>query len=247
MSKQQKVSQYQQMFSGVIGQEYEMLKLICPLATEMSRLVGEAVEAYCIENGSKQTVVELGGGTGITTLSVLLASDALEIVSVDSEPTMQKQAISSLQKWQQQGRLTFSSDDALTALKAMDSNSVDIVASAYTIHNFLECYRLQVLAEIYRVLKPAGLFVNGDRYGLDDISKHTKTIQQEVAGYFKVLSKLNKFDVLEHWIIHLFNDESENHVMRESLALKQMQDVGFTGIELSNRLEVNALLQARKA
>lgn len=44
MSKEnQKTKSYGDMFSGVIGQEYEMLKLICPLATEMSRLVGTAV------------------------------------------------------------------------------------------------------------------------------------------------------------------------------------------------------------
>ena len=52
------------MFSGIIGQEYEMLKLICPLSTEMSRLVGVAVKDYCKENTNQISVVELGGGTG---------------------------------------------------------------------------------------------------------------------------------------------------------------------------------------
>ena len=27
---------------------------------------------------------------------------------------------------------------------------------------------------------------------------------------------------MEHWIVHLFNDESENHVMRESLTIQQI-------------------------
>ncbi len=39
-------SQYDAMFSGVIGQDYDTLNLICPLATEMSRLVGIAVSDY---------------------------------------------------------------------------------------------------------------------------------------------------------------------------------------------------------
>lgn len=146
-----------------------------------------------------------------------------------------------------EGRLNFSADDALTALKGLNSNSVDVIASAYTLHNFEHEYRKQVLREVYRVLKHNGQLINGDRYALDDISEHTRMIQQEIAAYFKVLTELNKLAVLEHWIIHLFNDESENHVMRESVALQQLNTLGFSDITLSNRLEVNALLTATKA
>ncbi len=238
---------YDDMFSGVIGQEYQMLKLICPLATEMSRLVGQAVSEYSKINNRPLTVFELGGGTGITTLSVLLANKDLTIVSVDNEPTMQCQAQRSLNDWVAEGRLSFLAKDALTALKAVESDSLDLVVSAYTVHNFQKSYRKQVHQEIFRVLKKGGQFINGDRYALDDISVHTDMIQQEVAHYFKVLTKLNKLDVLEHWIIHLFNDESENHVMRETITLQQLKSIGFVDIALSDRQEVNALVTADKA
>jgi ubiquinone/menaquinone biosynthesis C-methylase UbiE len=234
------------MFSSVIGQEYQMLNLICPFATEMSRLVGEIVGAYCEKQSTPQTVVELGGGTGITTLAILSAADNPNVLSVDNEPTMQNQAKQSLWDWVAAGRLSFSGEDALAALQALASDSVDILASAYTLHNFHIDYRRQVLAEIYRVLKPGGKFVNGDRYALDDISAHTRSIQREVGGYFKVLTEINRLDLLEHWIVHLFNDESENHVMRESVALAQMAEAGFREIDLQQRLEVNALVTAVK-
>ncbi|WKJ89506.1 class I SAM-dependent methyltransferase [Methylomonas montana] len=234
------------MFSGVIGQEYQMLKLICPLATEMSRLVGVEVGTYCQAQQSPQTVVELGGGTGITTLSILSAADHLSLLSVDNEPAMQNQAKQSLQDWVAAGRLNFSGDDALSALRALANDSVDMVASAYTMHNFQNDYRRQVYAEIYRVLKPGGKFVNGDRYALDDMSAHTRSTQREVGGYFKVLTEINRLDLLEHWIIHLFNDESENHIMREATALGQLADAGFRQIELKQRMEVNALVTAVK-
>lgn len=239
-------SQYDAMFSGVIGQDYELLNLICPLATQMSRLVGVAVSDYCGDATDSLAAVELGGGTGITTLSLLTASDKLNILSIDNEPVMQEQAKKHLHKWAAEGRLAFCGDDALTALRNIANASVDIVASAYTLHNFLDSYRKEVIIEIFRVLKPGGQFINGDRYGLDDISKHTRTVQNEISGYFKVLTQLNKLDVLEHWIIHLFNDESENHVMRESVALDQLHEAGFFDIKLSHRLEVNALVTAIK-
>ena len=239
-------SQYDAMFSGVIGQDYDTLNLICPLATEMSRLVGIAVSGHAAKTTGNLNVVELGGGTGITTLSLLTASDKLSILSIDNEPVMQGQAKKHLGKWITEGKLTFSGDDALTALKNIAADSVDIVASAYTLHNFLDSYRKEVMQQIFRILKPGGQFINGDRYGLDDISKHTRTIQEEVSGYFKVLTRINKLDVLEHWIVHLFNDESENHVMRETAALDQLRDAGFSEIKLAHRLEVNALVTAVK-
>ena len=236
---------YDAMFSTVIGKEYDMLKLICPAATEMSRLVGESVSA---SNNKSEIlhVVELGGGTGITTLASLSAKNNLHILSVDNEPTMQQQAKLSLQQWVDSGCLSFSAEDALTALQGLEDSSVDIVASAYTLHNFLHSYRQQVLKEIFRVLKPDGEFINGDRYGLDDIRQHTHTIQAEVSEWFKVLTPINRNDLLEQWLVHLFNDESEDHVMRESVALQQLQESGFIDIKLSHRNAVNALVTAIK-
>jgi ubiquinone/menaquinone biosynthesis C-methylase UbiE len=239
-------SRYDAMFSGVIGQDYDLLNLICPIATEMSRLVGIAASKCAAQATENLTVVELGGGTGITTLALLTASDKFNILSIDNEPVMQEQAKKHLHEWVAKSKLAFCGDDALTALTNIASDSVDIVASAYTLHNFLDTYRQEVIKEIFRILKPGGQFINGDRYGLDDVANHTHTIQQEVIGYFKILTQINKLDVLEHWIVHLFSDESENHVMRESVALEQLRETGFLNITLSHRLKVNALVTATK-
>lgn len=235
------------MFSGVIGQEYQTLKLICPLAAKMSQLVGDTLEKYvAIRPKRFLSILELGGGTGITTLAILMAGEEVNVVSVDCEATMQNQAKQSLHKWVEQGRLSFDGRDALSVLKNTATASIDSVASAYTLHNFLDQYRAEVITEIYRVLKPGGQFINGDRYGLDDISAHTRMIQKEVSGYFKALIMINKLDVLEHWIVHLFSDESENHVMRESFSLQQLKQAGFKEIDLTHRCEVNALVSAVK-
>jgi tRNA (cmo5U34)-methyltransferase len=240
-----KPENYEAMFAGVIGKDYEMLRLVCPSAAEMSRLVGSELSKVP-NSGQILNVVELGGGTGITTLALLTAQDDLQILSVDNEPTMQNQAKQALKNWHEQGILRFSSLDALSALQQIEAASVDVVASAYTLHNFLDSYRAEVILEIYRVLKSGGRFMNGDRYALDNISQHTLMIQQEVAGYFKVFTEINRLDLLEHWIVHLFSDESANHVMRESIALQQLKAAGFSEIQLTHRKEVNALVTALK-
>lgn len=229
-----------ELFSNVIVEDYEMLKLISPLSVEMSRLVGVSVGQH---KDAKQ-ILELGTGTGITTLALLTANENAHIITVDNQADMHEKAAKNLNAWHH--RLTFVCTDALTALQTMDSNSVDIIASAYTVHNFLHDYREQVIQEIFRVLKPNGQFINGDRYALNDVSEHTRLIQQEVSNYFKILIQLNKLDLLEQWIVHLFSDESENHVMREAVALAQLTQAGFEHITLSHRLEVNALVTATK-
>lgn len=229
-----------ELFSNVIVEDYELLKLICPLSVEMSRLVGITVKQY---NDAKQ-IVELGTGTGITTLALLTANENAQIITIDNQADMHQKAQRNLSAWQP--RLDFICQDALSALQAMDSNSVDIIASAYTLHNFLHDYREQVLNEIFRVLKPNGQFINGDRYALNDCNEHTRLTQQEVSHYFKTLIQLNKLDLLEQWIVHLFSDESEHHIMREAVALKQLTQTGFKHITLNHRLEVNALVTATK-
>lgn len=239
------VTAYDAIFSSIIGHEYDTLKLICPAATEMSRLVGEAVKIYSTSTKSLQ-IVELGGGTGITTLAMLSARPNLHVLSIDNEPVMQDQAKKHLQQWIADGHLNFCSDDALTALQNLPENSADIIASAYTLHNFLISYREQVIKEIYRVLKPNGQFINGDRYALNDTRQHTRAVQDEISQYFKVLIPLDRSKVLEQWIVHLFNDESQDHIMRESVALQQLHDFGFSNIKISDRINVNALVKAKK-
>ena len=234
------------MFTGVLGEHYQTIKLICPLAAKMSHLVGDTVRDYVKHYDQELNVVEIGGGTGITTLAILLAIDKGIINSIDNAVTMQKQAQISLKSWAEQGKVNFIENDALKALKAIADNSVDIVASAYTLHNFEQPYRELLISEVFRILKKGGKFINGDRYGLDDISTHTAMIQKEIVHYFKVLTAEKKPELLEHWITHLFSDEAENKVMRETVSIEQLKKIGFVEVKLSQRTEVNALVTAIK-
>ncbi len=235
-------------FAGILGEQYQTLKLICPIITTMSQLVATTVQTYSQQQSTtKLNIVELGGGTGLTTVAILLSQVNGVITSIDSAAAMQQQAQQNLQTWEQEQRLFFIQQDILTALQAMPDNSVDVIASAYTLHNFVNTYRIEVLHECYRVLKSGGQFINGDRYALDDINAHTQAIQIEAENYFKILITAKKLDILQQWILHLFVDESENHVMRESLAINQLQQAGFTNINLSDRIAVNALVTAIKA
>ena len=239
-------SQAEQLFSGLIGAEYDMLKLICPGAADISHRVGQFVARWQPPHAADGPLrcVELGCGTGITTLALLNGRYDLHIHAVDNEPTMLDQARVHLHAWVGGGRLVFEEADALSALQRMPSASVDVVASGYAIHNFLQAYRYEVMREIARVLRPGGVFVNGDRYALDDTLEHTRLTQTEVRHWFKTFTELGRPDLLESWIVHLFSDESEDHIMRLGPSLACLEQLGFTPIGVEFRDGVNTLLTA---
>ncbi|MGZ8219265.1 class I SAM-dependent methyltransferase [Methylomagnum sp.] len=235
------------LFAGPIAEDYEMLQMICPAAADMSRQVGEFVAAWNpAVDAETLEVLEIGSGTGITTAHLLQSRPGLRLTGIDNAPAMLSQARRNLAPVLETGRAHLLEIDALSHLREIPADSVDIVASAYTLHNFLDGYRSQVLAEIFRVLKPGGVFVNGDRYALDNSVAHLKLTQAEVREYFRVFIGLNRADLLEQWIVHLFSDESPDHIMRLAPALELMGRIGFQPVEVHSRAGVNALLSGVK-
>ncbi len=234
----------ERLFSGPIAAEYEVLQLICPAAAEISRRVGECLAG--LQLGQSPKVLEIGCGTGITTLSLLHARDDINITALDNEPAMLKQAKDNLAHWLEQGRVELVETDALSGLQALPDASVDAIATGYAVHNFLQDYRRRVLEEVHRVLRPGGAFINGDRYALDDSVAHTRLTQQEVRHWFEAFTAIGRQDLLEQWVIHLFSDESEDHIMRLGPALASMKQIGFDPVEIRFRDGVNTLMIAFK-
>ena len=235
------------LFEGPIAKEYELLHLICPAATDISRRVGEFVgNSLAMNTSGKVKMLEIGCGTGITTKRLLHYCSDADLICIDNAPDMLKQAAINLKAELSANKLTLLEIDALSYLQATASASLDRVVSAYTIHNFLDDYRLQVLAEIYRVLKPGGLFVNGDRYAEDNCREHLKLVQAEVREYCRVFAEIQRPDMLAEWIVHLFSDESPDHIMRLKPAIQSMEDLGFKSITQHFRQGVNALVSAVK-
>lgn len=226
-----------------------MLDLICPAAAAMSQRVGSFVAglpADAAKRPASLSVFEIGCGTGVTTRALLQSRSDLTILAADNEPAMLDQARRSLSEPVEQGHVRLIEADALSALRDLPAGSQDVVASAYAVHNFLDTYRTEVLIEIFRVLRPSGLFVNGDRYALDDAAEHTRLTQNEVRHYFKVFSQINRPDLLEQWVLHQFSDESADHIMRLGPSLARMREIGYDPVEVRFREGVNTLLTAVK-
>lgn len=165
---------------------------------------------------------------------------------MDNAPAMLNQARAHLAQEIELGRVKLLETDALTHLQGMADGTLDIVASAYVFHNFLSGYRTQVLTEVLRVLKPGGIFVNGDRYAFDDPAEHLRATQEEVKGWFRQFREMDRLDLLEQWVVHLFSDESPNHVMPLAASCSEMAQLGYANVLIHQRQGVNTLLTGTK-
>ena len=235
------------LFHGAFAEEYHFLMQISPQAAEMSRRVGAYVADWVSPHPcNRLEVLEIGCGTGITTKCLEAGRNDIRIVSMDNAPAMLKQARCHLAREIAEGRVELIETDALSHLQAMPDNTLDVVASAYVFHNFLSGYRRHVLAEVLRVLKPGGVFVNGDRYAFDDPAEHLRSTQNEVKGWFRQFRAMNRLDLLEQWVVHLFSDESPEHIMPLATSRNEMLGLGFDDVRIHHREGVNTLLTGMK-
>ena len=235
--------QDENLFTGPIGREYEMLRLICPNAAPLAGKLGGHLAT--VRPDASLRGFEIGCGTGVSTLALLAKNGGLHLFAIDSSAKMLAQARESLKDWTDAGRVEFVEADALEALRAQGDASFDVVASNYATHNFRDDYRRSVIAETYRVLKPGGLFLNGDRFALDDRAAHLALTQSMLRHWFKTFAALNRYDLLEDWVVHLCSDESPEHVMYFSPALTLLREVGFAP-EVLYREGVDTLVAATK-
>jgi tRNA (cmo5U34)-methyltransferase len=198
----------EQRFSDQIGDEYDLFQLASPHYNELQNSVGEMLKLeFNKSNLTTINVLEIGFGTGLTSKIVLMAYDRIKLKAVDNEPIMQEKATTALSQFDD-GRVELSIQDALEYLKSIPSNSFEAVISAFVIHNFQRDYRAEVIKEIYRILKPRGIFINADKIGASDPAEHSRNVEWQMKQ-FDVFEKIGKPELKKEWVEHYQEDEKQ--------------------------------------
>ncbi|WP_457619099.1 class I SAM-dependent methyltransferase [Lutibacter sp.] len=234
-------------FHGKAGEEYSLFKLACPHFEELENTLGKIIkEQFQDKNNSEIKVLEIGCGPGFTTLIILDSDKRTKVVAVDNEPVMIEQAKEILKEYTNNNRVQLTECGALEFLKKQSSNSFDVFASGFTLHNFPNDFREQVLAEIHRVLKPEGIFVNADKYALDNESEHKQSLSWQLQQFKEKYSQINRPDLIKEWTNHYLEDNKPEVIMKESEAMKSMNKIGFKEIKIVFREQMEAVLFAKK-
>ncbi|MEA3515216.1 MAG: class I SAM-dependent methyltransferase [Nanoarchaeota archaeon] len=234
-------------FKGNAGTEYGLFKLACPHFQKLENALGKIIKEQFQSNSFEEIkILEIGCGPGYTTLIILDSDNRTRIIAVDNEPVMIKQAKEILNKFIKNNRVELIEYDALKFLKKQSSDSFDVFASGFTLHNFTKDYREKVIKEIYRVLKQGGIFVNADKYALDDKSEHKQSLNWQLQQFKEGYSRINRPDLIEEWTNHYLEDDKPEVIMKESESIKSMSKIGFKNIKLLFRKQMEAILFAKK-
>jgi tRNA (cmo5U34)-methyltransferase len=142
-------------------------------------------------------------------------------------------------------RVELSIQDALENLKSIPSNSFEAVVSAFVIHNFQRDYRAEVIKEIFRILKPQGIFINADKIGASDPLEHNRNVEWQMKQ-FDVFEKIGKPELKKEWVEHYKEDEKPERVLIESDFKEVVNTAGFTSFEIIRRWYDDAVALIRK-
>lgn len=232
-------------FEGVTGgEEYQLFLLSATHIPAMEAAVGNIL-ASRFANSTLESirVLEVGVGTGITTVELLRADSRFAVTGIDFEPKMIEVAS---RNFAGEPRVSLEIAGALEFLQAQPDDSFDALASGFCIHNFQPEYRLDVIREIPRVLKSGGALVNLDKYALDDMVQHYKSLYAQLGTFDVYLTpEVNRPDVYEEWFRHYLEDELVK--ITEGEQIRMLEALGFTGITFRDRFGMDAILEAYAA
>lgn len=232
-------------FAGKIGLGYELFRFTVPYYGELQEQVKIAVrKTFRQKKAEKIQAIEIGFGTGNTTLALLKADPRIHVLALDNEPVMHQQAGKRLKKFIRKKRVLLVNNDALAFLKKTPGQSVDIVASAITIHNFEPKTRHRLLKDVYRCLRPGGLFINSDKYAANNPLEHQASLLWQFEQYMTAFSRIKKPELVLEWIKHDLEDEKI--IPKENESILELKKIGFRKVRKTFRKKIHATITAVK-
>ena len=221
----------------------EVVSLTCPHYDALHNSLAKAFKKHFEKELGLIRVLELGTGTGKTTRTILSCYDRSVVFSVDKNELLLEKARKNLASEIKAGKVKLIPSACLEYLRSAPCNYFDCFASAFTLHNFDESYRSQVIPLIYRALKPGALFVNADKYALDDVDSHKKTLAWQIA---LTEEKLEDKVLREATKEHFLEDDFPKRIMHEGQAKEFMRSLGFANVETTYREKMEAVVVGEK-
>ena len=122
----------------------------------------------------------------------------------------------------------------------------DLFISSFTLHNLKRGYRENLLKEIFRVLKKYGVFINCDKYALDNKNKDKELFDRQIEKIVSLFNKINRPDLKEPLIGHEKQDISDDFIMREGEFIGYANSLGFSNIRTLYRENREAIMVMEK-
>ncbi|HEV7404517.1 MAG TPA: class I SAM-dependent methyltransferase [Chthoniobacteraceae bacterium] len=229
-------------FEGILSRAYD---LVAPAVLGYHAFEDKLAERVATEYVTP-LILDFGVGTGITARALLERNPGCRVLGVDNEAEMIHQALSNLGAEVAMGTVEVHYEDGLEYLSGLADGSIDVVASAFTLHNCLRQYGHAVEEEFFRILRPGGLFINVDKYAADDGREYVRELTEQILRY-DVLKESGGEELRRAWIAHEIEDQMPERIMWARSSLERLGAIGFHDVTLSQRLAQYAIVAGYKS
>lgn len=232
-------------FWGEVGKTYDLITEAIPHYKRMQNKIWKLLKEQLVHNKAKTIpVLELWCGTGYTSKIILDTDPRIKLRAIDNEESMLKQAEEKLAKYVISDRVKFIKWDILEVLLNQRWNKYAAVVSAETIHNIDRSKRSRLYNDILYALDYSWIFINCDKYAIDDEKKHAASLARQIDKFIKMPSDKRSNELKLSWISHYLRDNKKDLIMKEKEAINDLEQEWFLYIQVEFREQMEAILTA---
>ncbi len=191
-------------------------------------------------------VFELGCGTGYTSKIILDADPRIKLRAIDNEEVMLEQAEKNLDKYVKAERVELIKGDLLKDLLNHRTKKYSAVVSAETIHNLDQSKRKWLYNDIFNSPDYKGIFINCDKYAVDNKKKHSACLTRQIDKFLRMPSHAWSDDLKLYWISHYLRDNKNDLIMKEKEAIADLEEEWFLYVQIKYRKQMEAILTAHR-
>lgn len=184
---------------------------------------------------SESRVLELGSGEGDSALPILKRT-GVHIDLLDVSKEMIKISKKNLKAFA--NRTKYICEDAHSYLK--EAESYDIIYSAWTVHNFVQKDKKELLKTIYGGLHKGGAFILMDK--VYPARGGQELLERQNARYKQYLPAAVSRAITGHEV----EDANDTYRLDEKVLFKLLKEIGFKSATLVDRIERDVVIIARK-
>jgi ubiquinone/menaquinone biosynthesis C-methylase UbiE len=205
-------------FSNKIGLEYELFPLACPHYGLLQGWLPSPLSAFASKHKLvRPRILEIGCGTGITTLQVCKQLPRAKVTALDVEGVMLDQARKVVPK-----NVHLVQADALEYLKAQKPRSFDMVVTAFCLHNMPPQYREDVYREMGRVQYVSRrCIVVIDKIAQNSILQHWEALKAQIEA-FAIFREHGHPELQAEWTEHYLQDDRIRFTEKEHYHLLEV-------------------------
>ena len=240
-------------FAGLIGQKYHRLLKAIPGIIHIEKLMAQStLPVLSAKKASRGVILDLGCGTGMTTLALCEKVKNVVIIGIDSEPTMLKQYVANMKEHHLMLRakniqIQSLEVDILDYVIFQKESSIDLVVSGYTLHNLPREQRQQILNNVGRILCKSGRFINGDKIARDNDRLHERDITEQLEAFIKAYNHGDDISYGLEWIRHYIRDDQPDLKCTEAEVFQSLRQAGFAQVKIIGRRRMDAVVVADRS